>query len=276
MELQAAVRENTNATVEGVAARASSTSRLLLIVMVVAQLIALFTAVVITRSVVRPVRALVARLRSLDAHCLTELTAGLEAAAEGDFTKDATPVTTPLDVRSTDELGQLSLTFNAMLSKAQRSIEAYASMRGQLGALIGEVSSSAGTVSAASQQMASSSDEAGRAVGEIASAVTEVAHGAERQVRMVESTRTAVQEASRAAADSASAAAATAVAAAEAREVAREGVAAAASATEAIRSVASASASVGAAIEDLRCARRRSAGSSGRSRPWPSRRICWR
>ena len=49
MALQDAVREGTNATVEGVAARASHTSRLLLIVMVVAQLIALFTAVVITR-----------------------------------------------------------------------------------------------------------------------------------------------------------------------------------------------------------------------------------
>ena len=138
--LQEAVRKNTNETVEGVAARASHTSKVLLVVMVVAQLIALLTAVVITRSVVRPVRALVSRLRSLDSHCLTDLTAGLEAAAEGDFTREATPVTTPLDVRTTDELGQLSLTFNAMLSKAQRSIEAYGAMRGQLGELIGQVS----------------------------------------------------------------------------------------------------------------------------------------
>ena len=58
--------------------------------------------------------------------------------------------------------------------------------------------------------MASTSDEAGRAVGEIAAAVTDVAHGAERQVRMVESTRGAVQEASRAAAASAEGATATA------------------------------------------------------------------
>ena len=249
--LQKAVRATTNATVQDVAARASHTSRVLLAVMVLALLIALLTAVVITRSVVRPVRALMARLRSLDSHCLTDLTDGLEAAAEGDFTREATPVTTPLEVRTSDELGQLSLTFNAMLSKAQRSLEAYGTMRGQLGSLISEVSSSAGTVSAASQQVASSSDEAGRAVGEIASAVTEVAHGAERQVRMVESTRSAVQEASRAAASSAAAASATALAAEQARAVAREGVAAAVSATEAIQSVADASASVGAAISDL-------------------------
>ena len=48
--------------------------------------------------------------------------------------------------------------------------------------------------------MASTSDEAGRAAGEIAGAVGEVAQGAERQVRIVESTREAVQEAARAAA----------------------------------------------------------------------------
>ena len=66
--------------------------------LVVSLLVAIAFAVVITRSVVRPVRELMARLRSLDEHCLSELTSGLEAAAAGDFTLDATPVTTPLDV----------------------------------------------------------------------------------------------------------------------------------------------------------------------------------
>jgi methyl-accepting chemotaxis protein len=249
--LQDAVRAGTNETVEGVAAHASHTSRVLLAVMLAALLIASLTAVAITRSVVRPVRALGARLRSLDSNCLTDLTAGLEAAAEGDFTREAVPVTTPLDVRSSDELGQLSSTFNAMLSKAQRSLEAYSTMRGELSALIGDVARSAGSVSAGSQQVAASSEESGRAVGEIATAVTDVAHGAERQVRMVESTRAAVLEANRAALASADAARLTASAADEARLVARSGVVAAASATEAIQSVADASVEVGTAIEDL-------------------------
>ena len=205
----------------------------------------------ITRSVVAPVRALRRRLRSLDEHCLQDLTTGLEAAAAGDLTVEVHPVTKPIDVRATDEVGQLAQTFNAMLEKAQRSIVAYGAMRAELGSLLGEVSRSAGTVSAGSQQVASSSEDAGRAVAEIASAVTSVARGAERQVRMVASTRGAVLEANQAAAASAAAAAATAAAAEEAREVAREGVAAAASATDAIQSVAAASASVGAAIEDL-------------------------
>ena len=51
--------------------------------------------------------------------------------------------------------------------------------------------------------MATTSAEAGRAVDEIASAIGDVAQGAERQVRVVESTRDAVQEAARAAGSSA-------------------------------------------------------------------------
>ena len=94
-------------------------------------------------------------------------------------------------------------------------------------------------------------DEAGRAVSEIASALTDVALGAERQVRMVEKTRTAVQEASRAAV-------------AERRDRARHGRGRRPrqparrrgrgrrrAATDAIRHLADASQQVGAAIDEL-------------------------
>ncbi|MDA0181213.1 methyl-accepting chemotaxis protein [Solirubrobacter phytolaccae] len=249
--LQAAVNKGTDATADAVAARAGSTSRTLLLVALVSLAFAAGIAVLITRSVVGPVKGLMARLRGLEEQDLTSLTDGLEAAAAGDFTHTASLTTEPIDVKSKDEIGQLATTFNAMLAKADRSISAYGAMREELGHLIGEVTRSAESVSAASQEVASSSEEAGRAAGEIAHAVTDVAQGAERQVRMVESTRVAVQEASTAASASAQTASDTARAASEAREVAREGVAAAESATDAIRSVASASASVGTAIEDL-------------------------
>jgi methyl-accepting chemotaxis protein len=250
-QLQDSIQGQAQATVADLESAQSSRSRLLLIVVGVALLLATAFAVVITRSVVGPVRGLMSRLRSLDEQDLTQLTGGLEASAGGDFTHVASSSTAPLDVRSKDELGQLATTFNAMLAKAQRSVVAYSTMCSELGVLIGEVSRSAGGVSAGSQQIASSSEEAGRAVGEIAGAVTDVAQGAERQVRMVESTREAVQDANHAAGVSAQAAVDTAVAAEQAREVAREGVAAADEATSAIREVAAASAQVGAAIEDL-------------------------
>ena len=124
-------RTHTAATAAAVEADERAHARMLRIVLVVSLLVAIAFAVVITRSVVKPVRELMARLRSLDEHCLSELTAGLEAAAAGDFTRAT--VTTPLAVRADDELGRLSTTFNSMLGKAQRSLEAYTAMCGELG-----------------------------------------------------------------------------------------------------------------------------------------------
>jgi methyl-accepting chemotaxis protein len=250
-QLEEIIDEQATAQAEEGDATAASVKQIVLIVVVVALLVAIALAVFVTRSVTRPVAALGARLRSLNDEDLQSLTGGLEAIAAGDLTREVASVTEPVDVRSTDEIGQLSETFNEMLAKSHRSVESYETMRGELGSLIGEVSASAGTVSSASQQMASTSEEAGRAVGEIASAVTDVAHGAERQVRMVESTRQAVQEAASAAQRSAGTARETSQAAEQAREVAREGVRAAEQATGAIRGVADSSAEVASAIEDL-------------------------
>jgi len=229
----------------------SGAKRSILLVGLISGLVALALAVVTTRSVTRPVHDLGERLESLNAHCLHELSVGLEACADGDLTHAVAPRTTPVDVRSDDELGRLSATFNEMLGKAQRSLESYNAMRGRLGDTIGQVSNSAGTVSAASQQMAQTSDEATRAIEEIASAVTEVAQGAEQQVRVVESARTSAAEAARAAGASAETAQQTAAAAGEARAVAEQGVDAANSASEAMRQVAASSQEVATAIQEL-------------------------
>ncbi len=77
--LRAAVSKGTEATADDVAARAGSMSKMLLIVMGIALLIATAIAVLITRSIVGPVTALMHRLRSLDEQDLTSLTSGLEA-----------------------------------------------------------------------------------------------------------------------------------------------------------------------------------------------------
>ena len=198
-QLEDEVRADADASMRASKHAAAEARTTVLIVVVIAVLAAIGLALLVTRSVTRPVAALGERLRSLNENCLHDLGNGLNAIAEGDLTREVVPVTTPVEVRSKDEIGQLSDTFNEMLAKAQGGIASYNDMRGQLGALIGEVSAGAGSVSAASEQMATTSDEAGRAVGEIASAVGDVAMGAERQVRMVEETREAVLEAARAA-----------------------------------------------------------------------------
>ena len=155
------------------------------------------------------------RLTSLTNNCLTGLGDGLAAAAEGDLTVDANPVTTALNARPGERLGDLGELFNTMLGKAQAGIAAYNAMRGRLhtkvGTMIDEIGSLAARVAGSSEEMTASSHETGLAITEIAKSAVSVAEGAERQVQLVSNARTTTSEA--------------VVLAAAAREVAEQGVA---------------------------------------------------
>ena len=139
------------------------------------------------------------RLTSLSNNCLTGLGEGLAAVAEGDLTVDAHPVTTFLEVRPGESVGELGEVFNEMLAKAQGGLESYNAMRVRLndkvGGMINDIGSLAGKVASSSQQLSASASETGVAIGEIATAIGSVAEGAERQVRLVTSTRETAQDA---------------------------------------------------------------------------------
>jgi len=156
-----------------------------------------------------------------------------------------------LEPAGTVELVALAEAFNTQSEDVRVQFERNRQLVAEINALVGEVTEAATTVSASSQQMASTSAEAGRAVGEIASAVGDVAQGAERQVRVVESTREAVHEAARVAGASAESARGTAAAAEVARGVTLEGADAAERATDAIQVLAEAAGRVGTGIERL-------------------------
>ena len=236
---------------ESAATRAKSGKRTIIVVSAFALLLGGLAAFFITRGVTRGAAAILDRLGLLRDHCTTDLAHGLDAVAGGDLTCSVTPVTPPIDDPGHDEIGRIAAAVNVIRDNTVTSVEAYNRMREQLAGVMGELSDSATTVSSASQQMASTSAEAGRAVHEIAAAVGDVAQGAERQVRMVESTRTAVQEASRAAESSAESARETSQAAEHARRLAQDGVHAAEQASDAIREVADSSHQIGSAIGAL-------------------------
>jgi methyl-accepting chemotaxis protein len=253
-DLKAAIAgadEDLDASLAEVESKTRGTRTLLVVALLVLAALAVAAGVWLERRTRRRLAPLVARLRSLDDHCVNGLDQGLGAMAGGDLTVEVVPMTTPIEDATRDQIGAACASTDALIGKVQRSVASYNSMRGQLGAMIGEIADSSRSLSSASQQMASTSDEAGRAVGEIASAVGEVAQGAERQVRIVESTRAAVQEAARAAAASSDTAQVTTLAAENARRAASEGVDAAEHATSAIRQVAASSEQVATAIQEL-------------------------
>ena len=221
------------------------------IIVVLGGIVALFLFVGFFVSTRRGVREISACLTSLQETCSTDLSSALERMTEGDLTVEVTPDTPPITYAARDELGQIALAVNEIRVSTIESIVAYNRMRASLAELIGTVASNAGTVSAASQQMAASSDETGRSVSEISHAVNDVAQGAERQVLLVESTRSAVQEAARAAAASAETALATSAAAESVRRAAGDGATTAVSASESIERIAASSGAVTTAIEDL-------------------------
>jgi methyl-accepting chemotaxis protein len=235
--VQKAVTAQTDAKVADATASADSERRTILIVAIVAALLGIAAAFVVTLSVTRPVRRVGTRLRELSDGGLSELDGGLKALAEGDLTVRAASRTEPIDSTAADELGELSRTFDEMLERAAGAIASYDATRAGLSSMIGQVSQSASSVSSASQQMASTSDEAGRAVAEIAGAVGEVARGASQQVQAVETTRTAAEETERVARD--------------ASGIAAEGSAASGEATEAMAAVRASTEQVTSAIRSL-------------------------
>jgi methyl-accepting chemotaxis protein len=249
--LEGVITAQAAAQAEDAAATSGSARRTVLVVAIAALLAAVALAIVVTRSVTRPVAVVVERLRSLNDHCLTSLRGGLGALAHGDLTVEARPGTEPIARHGRDEVGAASATVNELIGKTHESLSAYNESRAQLGELVGGVSTSAQSLSAASQQMATTSEEAGRAVGEIASAVGEVAQGAERQVRAVEQAKVATEEVASASGVSAQNAQETAQAAVQAREIAEQGAGAVAQASEAMSAVRDSSLQATEAIREL-------------------------
>jgi methyl-accepting chemotaxis protein len=233
---------------------ASSSKTTMILVGVIAALIGMIAAFLLTRSIARRIKGLLA---------------AADGIAEGD-------VDQRIDVTSTDEIGATAAAFRRMVeylkdmvtaagriadgdlttqveSRSERDAlgNSFATMIEQLRELMGELSNAAGSVGLASRQMSQTSEEAGRATGEIAVAIGDVAQGAERQVNLVESARRAADEVATAVAESAQQAEQTAAVATEARETAQRGVTAAEQATEAMGSVRDSSEGVTAAIREL-------------------------
>ena len=194
-------------------------------------------AFTLTRDIQRAVAPILDRLATLQERCVTDLRLGLEALAGGDLTRVVTPVTQPIEDIGGDELGQIATAVNRIRDRTAASVNAYNESRESLRSLIGLMQETSAAVSVTSQQMAESSQEAGRAVGEIAGAVSDVATGAERQVRMVEETRSSAEQ--------------TVSQARQAHETAREGVTAIEQVTLAMAAVNESTGSVTEAIGGL-------------------------
>jgi methyl-accepting chemotaxis protein len=156
--LAASLKHDGDAAVSSGSATSSTATSLLLTVSGLALLLALGLALLITRSIVRP-------LRSLEDASAT--------AAEGDLTVQ-------VGATSKDEIGVVSRSFDAMVTSLRD--------------IVGRVVEAANTQAATAEEMAQASSQTGQAIGQIASTVEEVAKGASEQAIAAQRITETVQE----------------------------------------------------------------------------------
>ena len=243
--------KNAKAANKKIADAYSSGRTLIIAALVLAAILGLAAALLISAQVKRGVSRIGKQLKALRENDTASLRNGLQGIAEGDLTRRAAVATKPRGRISNDEIGDIAEMVDEITADTATSIASYNTSLDALASMIGAVGESAVVLSSASAQMASTSGEAGRAVGEIANAIGEVAAGAEKQVHTVEGARRLTDEMAEATRSSAESAAETARAAEAAREVATTGAASVAQATQAMAQVRAASSEATDAIRDL-------------------------
>ena len=249
--LERQLEKENQAAVDHVAQTAANGERTIWIVLVLAMVLSLAMALVITRSVTKPIAVLVQRLQGVTNACLTNLRDGLQAVARGDLTVEALPGTQKITTRGHDEISAASEVVNELIDGTHASIAAYETTRENLGTMLGEVSRSARHVTTASEKVALGSEDAGRAMGEITRAVEEVAAGSQRQVRQVAVTGDAATQVATAVQATARSTEETSIAAQGTRELAAQGLDAAAQASAAMDASRDASRDVLATMREL-------------------------
>jgi methyl-accepting chemotaxis protein len=129
-------------------------------VSIVVILIGIVTALFLSNMIVKPIRIVTGKLNEI-------------ASNEGDLTSR-------IDIKSKDEIGELAHSFNQMMNKLHQ--------------LIQQVANNAEQVAAASEELSASAEQTTKATEQISSTVQEVAIGTEHQVRSAEETAQTVNE----------------------------------------------------------------------------------
>ncbi|GLC25333.1 methyl-accepting chemotaxis protein [Roseisolibacter agri] len=126
------------ATARANEALAARTSWLIAIIAVSGMALALVIGWATAARLTRSVRAIADRATRLSDNCVAALHGALEAIASGDTGVEVVPTTTPLTVRSRDELGQLATTVNALITRTRGAVAAYGTARAALNATIAQ------------------------------------------------------------------------------------------------------------------------------------------
>jgi methyl-accepting chemotaxis protein len=165
--------------------RRNDARKLMAGLLIASLLMSIFVAVATTRFIVQQLNDLKSRMESLQGICFTNLASAIEAMEQGDLTPTIKTGTTPIDVSTKEEFGQLGTTFNTLLNQMKSTIGTFERSRTRLSDVLAgiqrsasDVSSSANVVAATAQEVGASSDEIRGTMNEVSNASNQAAAGA--------------------------------------------------------------------------------------------------
>jgi methyl-accepting chemotaxis protein len=168
-------------------AAANASTRLSIIVSLLAATLGVAVALIITRSISKPVSSIAIAMQEIAGNELAELQSMAQTLSNGDLTYHFEPVERPLAVTSGDEIGQLTNSYNQMQKLVVAAARDFTAAQTKLAGAIKQVVESAQTVAATSNRLSGVAVEtAGTAatisqtIDQVTQAVTEGAQTAEQ------------------------------------------------------------------------------------------------
>jgi len=156
-----------------------------IVILSIAIALGLLIGIAVTHFIMRHLCAISDTLRSLQGNCVSSLNRAVAAMESGDLTVDVTTGTAPLEVKTSEEFGQLAETCNALIGTVRETIESFGQSQESLSNLIFEiqsattqVSGTASNLASTSQQVEAAAEEIGQTMHEISSATEQAARGA--------------------------------------------------------------------------------------------------
>jgi methyl-accepting chemotaxis protein len=151
--------------------------------LVLAISIGILWGVFITRYVTGTTAQISGRLLEIQTICIANLGTAMQAMERGDLMAQIVTTTTPLEIHSQDEFGDMAATFNAMLGQVQSAIGSFRTSQASLAALVRSLQASAAQVASASGTLSTTAQQVGAASEEITASMQEVTAASEQSAQ---------------------------------------------------------------------------------------------
>lgn len=136
--------------------------------------IIILTILRINHTVIQPIRKLQTISQDLTETDLTNLASVIDSISRGDLTSKVSLKAQEVEVKSSDELGQLTNDFNFMIRKFQEMGYSFQNMTDSLRSLVIEIHDNADSLGAASEQLSVVASQAGEATNQIARTIQQL------------------------------------------------------------------------------------------------------